>query len=295
MNKLSFHFKVCCWVVTLFFLSIGPACKGHNETDKRETIGGESVSSVSSASYDSVSKEDDQFPLGVTALLKAYPDQIKGFEDGELIFADGSRMLYDDNKEKEFEFMLDNSSPKDMFYVAYPDSLGTPEYLADAGRSRSEPLFKKMYGNNRSEISSKLTTVEWFGGPVRFIDVNGAAEQLRKLKKELDMHPELHKYLKSSGTFYWRNVRGADRLSAHSYGIAIDLGVDQSDYWLWKNPKASETDKIGYNNRFPIEIAEIFEKYGFIWGGAWYHYDTMHFEYRPEILIYRDLVKSAKK
>ena len=26
------------------------------------------------------------------------------------------------------------------------------------------------------------------------------------------------------------------------------------------------------------------EKHGFIWGGKWYHYDTMHFEYRPEII-----------
>jgi len=22
----------------------------------------------------------------------------------------------------------------------------------------------------------------------------------------------------------------------------------------------------------------------FIWGGRWYHFDTMHFEYRPELL-----------
>jgi hypothetical protein len=26
-------------------------------------------------------------------------------------------------------------------------------------------------------------------------------------------------------------------------------------------------------------VAWIFEKHGFIWGGEWYHYDTMHFEY----------------
>ena len=31
-------------------------------------------------------------------------------------------------------------------------------------------------------------------------------------------------------------------------------------------------------------LDEIREKYGFIWGGRWYHFDTMHFEYRPEIL-----------
>jgi hypothetical protein len=29
---------------------------------------------------------------------------------------------------------------------------------------------------------------------------------------------------------------------------------------------------------------DAFEAEGFIWGGRWYHYDTMHFEYRPELL-----------
>jgi peptidoglycan L-alanyl-D-glutamate endopeptidase CwlK len=33
------------------------------------------------------------------------------------------------------------------------------------------------------------------------------------------------------------------------------------------------------------EIVRIFEKHGFVWGGKWYHYDTMHFEYRPEIVL----------
>jgi len=28
----------------------------------------------------------------------------------------------------------------------------------------------------------------------------------------------------------------------------------------------------------------VFERHGFIWGGKWFHYDTMHFEYRPELL-----------
>jgi len=37
-------------------------------------------------------------------------------------------------------------------------------------------------------------------------------------------------------------------------------------------------------NEIPWEIVHIFEKHGFIWGGKWYHYDTMHFEYRPEMI-----------
>ena len=32
------------------------------------------------------------------------------------------------------------------------------------------------------------------------------------------------------------------------------------------------------------ESLKTFEKYGFIWGGKWYHFDTMHFEYRPELI-----------
>ena len=39
-----------------------------------------------------------------------------------------------------------------------------------------------------------------------------------------------------------------------------------------------------YKNRMPLEIVEAFEHEGFIWGGQWAHYDTMHFEYRPELL-----------
>jgi len=51
-----------------------------------------------------------------------------------------------------------------------------------------------------------------------------------------------------------------------------------ADYWLW-SPKNS-----GYRNRVPYEIVHIFEKHGFIWDGKWRHFDTTHFEYRPELL-----------
>ena len=220
---------------------------------------------------------------GIERLKAAYPQKIKDISNNTIYFTDGSTMVYDDGKNKDFITMLDNSDPEDMFFLEYDTSAKTPEYLHDVGRSRSEQLFKKLYGSTKNEVSKQLVSVPWFGGNVVFSSSNDASKQLAKVQKELAQHPELKKYLKSAGTFYWRNVRGANRLSAHSYGIAIDIGVGNSDYWLWKNPKASETAKISYHNRIPMEIVEIFEKYGFVWGGRWYHYDTMHFEYRPEL------------
>ncbi|MDD9945395.1 MAG: M15 family metallopeptidase [Myxococcales bacterium] len=41
----------------------------------------------------------------------------------------------------------------------------------------------------------------------------------------------------------------------------------------------------------PADVVQAFERHGFIWGGRWYHYDTMHFEYRPELLARADVVE----
>ena len=237
----------------------------------------------------------ETMPLGVRALMDAYPDFIKDFDGKNVVFADGTKMVYDDGRKKSFAVMLDDSDLEDMFYVAYEMPRDkAPDYQADAGRSRNDALFKKMYGSSSAAVQRTLTTVDWLGQKVKMTNVNGAADSLRKVAAELAARPELKKYLKSSGTFYWRPVRGAKRMSAHSYGIAFDIGVDYSDYWLWKNGnKSDENAKVKYANRIPHEICEIFEKYGFIWGGAWYHFDTMHFEFRPEILRYAQLYKET--
>ncbi len=226
---------------------------------------------------------------GKYALQQAYPDFIKSIDGNTVRFKDGDTMPYDDGKEKDFDTMLDNSDIDDMFFCKYDSNNTPPEYLADAGRSRCEALFKKMYGSSPEQATKNLVNVSWMGKNVKFTRVNGAADSLAKVADELSRHPELKKYTACSGTYYWRKVRGAERQSAHSYGIAIDIAVPYSDYWLWKNPKAKETDHITYANRFPHELVEIFEHHGFIWGGAWYHFDTMHFEFRPEILLYSRL------
>lgn len=223
-------------------------------------------------------------PPKAELLMAAYPMQKMNYRDGYICFADGDSILYDDQREKSFAEMLDNSDLEDMFSLTY-DTIDTPDYLADAGRSRNEALFKKMYGASDGEVRKKLVKVDWFGQSVLFTSVNDAHQHLRAVAKELAEYPELRKYFGPASTFYWRKVRGANRQSAHSYGIAIDINTSYSNYWLWRYKDAEETTEIGYQNRIPLQIVRVFEKHGFIWGGRWYHYDTMHFEYRPEILM----------
>lgn len=271
------------------------SCKKANATSSDSSQG--TIEKVSNQDTDTpqVAKQDGSIPEGARILMEVYPDFVKGYKNGNLVMSDGSTIVYDDGRKKSFVELLDDADPEDMFAFTYDLNSWTPGKMQDAGRSRCEALFKKMYGNSAKAVSSKLVAVRWpFGAAtngggvnkniktVKFTTVNGANKQLEKVVAELEQHPELHKYLAQSGAFYWRPVRGAKRQSAHSYGMTIDIGVKFSDYW--RHQSTNENANITYRNKYPHEIVEIFEKYGFIWGGRWYHYDTMHFEYRPEIL-----------
>ena len=228
---------------------------------------------------------DSSIPEYVSRIIVSYPDFKITYLENKLVFEDGFAIICDDGKNKSFAEKLDDCDIEDMFIMSYDVKSPKPAFLNDCGRGRNDALFKKMYGSSEAEVRKNLVTVSWFGQKIPFTKVNGAAEQLKKVCAELLKYPCLHKYLTNASSFYWRKVRGADRQSAHSYGIAIDINTLYSNYWLWANPKSSETDKIEYENKIPLEIVKVFEKYGFIWGGRWYHYDTMHFEYRPELRV----------
>jgi len=265
--------------------SVGPVAEASSEMDKS---GKEDVVSDDMSSTESSDAISDAIPAGASVLMKCYPDFVKGYKDGKLLMSDGTTLVYDDGRKKTFEQKLDDADVEDMFAFEYNRESAVPEYQQDAGRSRCEQLFKKMYGESESAVRKKLIKVNWFGQNVLFTPVNGAADHLKAVASELSKLPQYKKYMRSEGTFYWRKVRGANRQSAHSYGMTIDIGGDFKTYWLWSNPGAKETSRIKYENKMPLEIVKIFEKHGFIWGGRWYHYDTMHFEYRPEILMYEN-------
>ena len=95
--------------------------------------------------------------------------------------------------------------------------------------------------------------------------------------------------------YNWRQIAETETLSVHSYGVALDLILNTSGgkevYWLWTQNKGLKFYNTPYKSRFspPDSFIKAFEKQGFIWGGKWLFFDTIHFEYRPEIMILNEL------
>lgn len=237
---------------------------------------------------ENTSQTEKRIPEDFIALQKAYPDFIADFDSGQIIWTDGSRMLRDDGLEKNFDSLLNHADIQDQFAFSYPADFEIPPKKGeDPGRIRNDEFFKKMYGSDASEVEANLTKVKWppfsENNNLKFSEINGAADSLRAVAAEIENRPHLHKYINQpAGTFYWRFISGTQRLSMHSFAVALDINIDYFNYWKWDIQQGKE---LNYKNRVPEELVKIFEKHGFIWGGKWHHYDTGHFEFRPEFFL----------
>lgn len=224
-------------------------------------------------------------------LVRAYPDWIAGSDTDHLILKNGRKLAISDGKtSKSFEEMLERPDIDDMFFAPYPagSTPGQPAKNADPGRVRFEPLFVAMYGDcKRNEVAKNLRTIDWVpkhgGGRVAITSVNAVNKALAAVSSELDeLAAPLIKYVKpTAGTYNCRDIAGTRVRSMHAYGAAIDVNAAFSNYWRWGSRAG---DEPRWKNSIPPDVVRIFERRGFIWGGYWYHYDTTHFEYRPELL-----------
>jgi hypothetical protein len=232
------------------------------------------------------------FAASIDDLLRAYPDALAGFDGVDLIWRDGTHMPVDDGKtipEKTIEEQLHHGSILDQLRLPYPAGAALlPAPQQDPGRIRNEAFFDKMYGDcRRGQVAPRLVPVVWLptagGHVVHITSVNGVDLQLAAISRELDELPaEDKKYLYPlGGTYLCRHVADTGQTSMHAWGAAIDINPGVSDYWLWhRGPNGVPV----YVNHVPPEVVAAFERHGFIWGGRWAHFDTMHFEYRPELL-----------
>jgi hypothetical protein len=235
-----------------------------------------------------ISSQDSQVRRSLDALIAAYPDALAGHDDRLLHWRDGTIMqVSGDTENKPFADLLHHASIIDQFRIPYPrGGLKSPPAVdADPGRLRNAAFFTKMYGECKNgEVTPRLAKLMWlpktWGQEIQITSVNGINKHLSAVSAEIDALPTKikHAAYPIAGTYNCRAIADTGEPSPH--GIAIDLNLAFSDYWLWR----PHSGKIAYQNRMPQEIVQIFENHGFIWGGKWYRYDTMHFEYRPELL-----------
>lgn len=201
------------------------------------------------------------------------------------------------NTLQEYENALIKGSLIESFAYAYPLEYYTLEPFKDSSRIRDYRFLASIYGENQNAVESHLKPITWIdGSQILFNSKNDAYKALERVKTHLEQaikkNPSLLMYLQNiGGTYKWRKIANTNRLSTHSFGIAIDINVAKSRYWLWDLKQKTFKDFIP---KIPLEIISAFEREGFIWGGRWWHYDTMHFEYRPEILCYAKALKDIE-
>jgi hypothetical protein len=179
------------------------------------------------------------------------------------------------------------------------------EQSSDNRRSRpvkrSNAFFDALWDiHNRAESDAQQKTIYFLG---RKVNVHIAImEPLAMVEKKIKALGKTDRAIKQwadsireMAAWNWRNIAETASRSNHSYGTAIDCLMPNrrgmETYWLWAAERRPEWWMVPYSQRLtpPEKVIAAFESYGFIWGGKWLYYDTMHFEYRPEILILNNI------
>jgi len=215
--------------------------------------------------------KSNDVPAPLACIVRYYNATARLADDGwSLVLPDGQAIPY--------------AQVEEVYELAYPHGAIKPVTAVDfdPGRVRIDALMFATYGRNAKEVAAALTTVK-IGGKVVLVHKK-IAEPLRRVAARIAEAAKhdgaLSRFFESlGGTFNWRKIAGTDELSLHAWAIAIDLDTSRSSYW-----RNTNTTQPVWKNQYPQAIVDAFESEGFVWGGRWYHYDTMHFEYRPELL-----------
>jgi peptidoglycan L-alanyl-D-glutamate endopeptidase CwlK len=247
----------------------------------------------------SVTSAQTQTLTGPECLRRAYPDlwttpTPEQMARNLLSTHTGELFAFDEHKDHlPHATLLNQADLKAQMAQAYTAGfpVAVPALNQDPGRIRSEPFFKALYGSSQEQVRRHLMDVPWApsGGTLLFNRQHGAAQALERVGQALAEQPELITYVRQpAGSFYWRNIAGTQRKSVHAFGAAVDFALPHGlgRYWQWNGCKEEGScpfpDAV-LNNPLLQKVVEAFEKEGFIWGGKWYHVDSVHFEYRPEL------------
>ncbi len=84
----------------------------------------------------------------------------------------------------------------------------------------------------------------------------------------------------NTSAFNYRPIRGTDRLSCHSFGLAIDINPALNPCIQYDGevvPPGARYDP-GQPGTVTADIAPLFKSCGWEWGGDWHNKDWQHFQ-----------------
>jgi hypothetical protein len=249
------------------------------------------------------------------ALATAYPDRISPavYRDGDwavaiqgvFFYYAGGRLLPEELRKQDTDY---DPQP---FYT-YPAELPpwkapSPEEADRLRRQmerrnrqssrRSQRFFDTLWrAHTKEEAYNRVKTIRFLGRDmlVHYAIMEELALVEERIQREAQTSVQVRQWINELNTisaWNWRDIADTQNRSFHAYGAALDL-LPKSQrgfqtYWLWTSQAYPEWWAVPYEKRLhpPEAVIKAFEAYGFVWGGKWLFFDTMHFEYRPEILI----------
>ncbi|MEX0338794.1 MAG: M15 family metallopeptidase [Arenibacterium sp.] len=143
-----------------------------------------------------------------------------------------------------------------------------PSYLEEKlGRPR-DVLSDACEPMTNEALKSKLVIEQV--GPIRVQMLRPAITSLARVFENVRRaDPDLYARINTSGSLCVRRIRGTiDRLSTHSYGLAVDLNID--------GHLDNFTD--GKTQLGLTILADFFRQEGWVWGAGFQREDSMHFE-----------------
>lgn len=233
-------------------------------------------------------------PAHALALEAAYPGLRVDEEAGLVTLADGQVLMLGRNEGRDPRAVLGSASIAEQFLQVYPlsfDLRARETRWFDPGRFRNDAFFRALWFNDETSAADALVSVQYHGQRVQprfaMTTKHCVAQQLQAAFDTIAAlnTPDIERFFtRVGGSFNWRVIAGTSRLSSHSFGIALDLNTDLGGYWRWSGAREGAVGE--YRNHFPEVLVATLERYGFIWGGKWHHFDGMHFEYRPELILH---------
>jgi pimeloyl-ACP methyl ester carboxylesterase len=253
------------------------------------------------------------------ALAAAYPDRVGRavLRNGDWavqvygvwFYYAGGRLLPEELRMRSAEYDPQTfyRYPRDLPEWKAPDTEATAQFRSMQQRrssrttKRSQHFFDALWrASNKDEAYRHVKTIRFLGWNVlvHYSILEELALIEEAINNEAKVNTQVRQWLNaitSLSAWNWRNIADVQSRSFHSYGAAIDIQVKalrgEETYWLWTSQKGVDWWAVPYQSRLhpPDVVVKIFESYGFIWGGKWLFYDTMHFEYRPEAFILNNI------